>query len=223
MARKRRVALGGFVYHVLNRANDHATLFSSRRDYQAFERILAQGIQRFGMRLLTYCLMPTHWHLLLWPREDGQLSEFTGWISMTHAQRRHAHRQTIGSGHLYQGRFKSFPIQEDGHFITVARYVERNPVRKNLVSRAEEWPWSGLWVREHHASKVPLHHDWPVPRPTPWIPFVNQPQTPAEENAIRNAIHRGIPYGESQWIQQTAKTLGIPLSSRPRGRPKKGS
>jgi len=82
--------------------------------------------------------MPNHWHFLFWPRKDGELSEVMRLLSVTHTQRWHAHRHTAGTGPVYQGRFKSFPVQSDEHFLTVARYVERNPVRTNLVLRAEQ-------------------------------------------------------------------------------------
>lgn len=131
------MAPGGLVYHVLNRANGRLPIFEKNEDYEAFERVLAQAVQRVDIRLLAYCVMPNHWHLVLWPRVDGDLSRFVGWLTLTHTQRWHAHRHTTGSGHLYQGRFKSFPVQTDEHFLAVCRYVERNPLRAGLVSRAE--------------------------------------------------------------------------------------
>ena len=111
------------------------TIFEKPEDYDAFERVLEEAVERTEMRLLAYCVMPNHWHLVVWPREDGELSRFTGWLTLTHTQRWHAHRHTTGSGHLYQGRFKSFPVQDDEHFLTVCRYVERNALRANLVER----------------------------------------------------------------------------------------
>ena len=121
------------MYHVLNRANARMTIFHKPDDYAAFERVLAEAVERTKTRLLAYCLMPNHWHLVVWPEKDGELSRFTGWLTLTHTQRWHAHRHTTGSGHLYQGRFKSFPLQDDAHFFTVCRYVERNALRANLV------------------------------------------------------------------------------------------
>src|SRR5580658_3294321 len=96
--------------------------------------------------------MPNHWHLVLKPHEDRELSLFVGWLTLTHTQRWHAHRRDAGSGHVYQGRFKSFPVQADRHFLTVARYVERNPLRANLVASAADWRWSSLWVRARGAA-----------------------------------------------------------------------
>ena len=149
MGRPHRAAEGGYVYHVLNRANARMTIFEDEEDFGAFEKVLLQAVERSQTRLLAYCLMPNHWHLVVWPRQDGELSRFIGWLTLTHTQRWHAHRHSTGSGHVYQGRFKSFPIQEDEHLYAVARYVERNALRAHLVRRAEPWRWGSLfrWLR----------------------------------------------------------------------------
>ena len=129
MPRRPRISTGGLAYHVLNRRIGRLPLFESPKDYTLFETILNEAVEHRQVRIAAYCLMPNHWHLLLWPREDGELSEVMRWITVTHTQRWHAYHQTAGTGPVYQGRFKSFPIQTDDHFITVARYVERNPLR----------------------------------------------------------------------------------------------
>jgi REP element-mobilizing transposase RayT len=115
------------------------TLFHKPGDYAAFEAVLRQAKDWQPMRLLAYCLMPNHWHLLLWPHGDGELSEFLRWLTLTHTQRWHAHHHSAGSGPIYQGRFKSFPVQEDEHLLRVCRYVERNGLRAGLAERAEGW------------------------------------------------------------------------------------
>ncbi len=153
MGRPHRAAVGGYAYHVLNRANARLTIFNGARDYESFERLLAEAVERTGTRLLAYCLMPNHWHLVVWPKEDGELSRFVGWLTLTHTQRWHAHRHSAGAGHLYQGRFKSFPIQTDDHFYTVARYVERNALRAKLVRRAEAWRWGSLYRWLHGSAE----------------------------------------------------------------------
>ena len=171
------------------------------------------------MRLLSYCVMPNHWHFVVWPRRDGDLSEFFRWLTVTHTQRWHAHHRTSGTGPLYQGRFKSFPIQADDHFLTVCRYVERNALRANLVERAEAWQWSSLWRREQGGAASCLA-DWPLRRPPDWLDFVNGVQTESEVAAVRRCVQRGSPFGGPKWTNATATKLGLESSLRPRGRPK---
>src|SRR5881398_2079527 len=138
MPRRARISTGGLAYHILNRRVGRLGLFDKPADYMAFEKILSEAHERTGIRIAAYCLMLNHWHFVLWPRDDGELSEVMRWITVTHTQRWHAHRESFGDGPVYQGRFKSFPVQTDEHFLTVARYVERNALRAELVERVEE-------------------------------------------------------------------------------------
>jgi len=222
MGRPHRAALGGYVYHVLNRANARLTIFDDQADYEAFENVLLQAVERTKTRLLAYCVMPNHWHLVVWPRADGELSQFVGWLTLTHTQRWHAHRHSAGAGHLYQGRFKSFPVQDNDHLYTVVRYVERNPLRANLTSHAERWRFSSLfrWARGSAEDKR-LLAPWPVPRQAGWIDHVNQPLTESELLAVRHSIQRGNPIGDPAWCDRTIHKLGLETTLRPRGRPKK--
>ncbi len=222
MGRGRRVAPGGLVYHVLNRGVARLALFEKDADYDAFERVMAEAMQEFPTRLLSYCLMPNHWHMVIWPREDGELTDFMRWLTHTHVMRWHAHYGTSGTGHLYQGRFKAFPMETDEHFYTVMRYVERNALRANLARRAEEWRWSSLWRRQFgDVESRKLLSDWPLPRPRNWVDIVNQPQSDAELQSLRKSVQRGTPFGSSQWQVRTANRLGLEWTIRPRGRPRK--
>ena len=130
MPRQPRAAPGGYVYHALNRAVARLPLFQKDGDYEAFERVLVEALEKHPIRLLSFCVMPNHWHFVLWPQDDHQLTDFLRWLAHTHTQRWHARYHTAGTGHLYQGRFKAFPIQEDRHLYTVFRYVERNALRR---------------------------------------------------------------------------------------------
>jgi len=148
MPRVAREALGGYVYHVINRGVGRMELFKKDADFEAFERVLAQTQARHEMRLLSWCIMPNHWHLVVWPSEDGQLGRFMQRLTITHVRRWQEHRRRVGEGHVYQGRYKSFPVQRDEHLLTVNRYVERNALRSGLVAsggRAEDWRWGSLW------------------------------------------------------------------------------
>lgn len=222
MPRQARLAPGGFVYHVLNRAVARLPLLIKPEDYEAFERVLAEAHQRHPIRVLAYCLMPNHWHMLLYPREDRQLTAFVRWLTHTHTMRWHAHYHTTGSGHLYQGRFKSFPVQTDEHFLTVCRYVERNALQANLVKRAEDWRWCSLWRRRSRSAEPrSLLSEWPVDPPRNWLCAVNKPQNEAELTAVRRAVQRNAPFGSEVWTTRTANRLGLQSTLRPRGRPRK--
>jgi REP-associated tyrosine transposase len=219
MPRRPRVASGGYVYHVLNRAVGRARLFESDADYEAFVRVLGAAPRIVPMRLLAWCLMPNHWHLLVWPRKDGDLSEYLRWVSVTHTQRWHAAHGTAGTGPLYQGRFKSFPVQSDEHYWTVCRYVERNPLRANLVRSAAKWRWSSL--AERSTTNGGLLAEGPAPLPRRWAAWVERAESPLELMALRRSLARGAPFGSETWQKQTALRLGLGSSLRPRGRPKK--
>lgn len=219
MARPPRAAEGGLTYHALNRANARLAIFDDEGDYRAFLRVLAEAVDRYETRLLAYCILPNHFHLVLRPQADGELSRFMRWLTMTHTQRWHAHRHSAGSGHLYQGRFKSFPIQDDAHFLTACRYVERNALRAGLASRAEDWPWGSLARRLTSAPGPPLG-PWPLAPPADWVARVNAPLTTAEEDALRRSLARGQPFGSPSWQTATAARLGLASTLRPRGRPR---
>jgi putative transposase len=222
MGRPRRAAEGGFVYHVLNRGNARMGVFDDEADYEAFEKVLAEAVERHETRLLAYCLMPNHWHLLVWPRETGELSRFVGWLTLTHTQRWHAHRRSVGYGHVYQGRFKSFPVQEDDYLYAVARYVERNALRGDLVRRAEHWRWCSLYRWLHGAVEgKPVLASWPAPRKASWVEHVNAPQSEAELAGIRRSVERGNPFGSESWSDEVIRRLGLESTVRARGRPKK--
>ena len=182
-------------------------IFGRRRDFEAFEEAIGEAKLRVPVRVLAWCVMPNHWHFVLWPRGDGDLSEFMRWLTVTHTQRWHAAHRTAGTGPLYQGRFKSFPIQEDGHLLAVLRYVERNPLRANMVEEADAWRWSSLWHRVH-GDEAGLLDDGPLAIPRGWRRHVQVAQTEAELEALRRSVlrgrrlarHRGRSERRSDWV-----------------------
>lgn len=223
MPRLARVQPGGYVFHVLNRGNGRMALFEKPGDYAAFESVMAEAARHTPMRVLAYCLMPNHWHLVLWPRETGDMGRYMGWLTTTHVRRWQAHRHAVGDGHLYQGAYKSFPVEQDEHLLALCRYVERNALRAELTDRAEDWRWGSMWRRDHPevVADVPLLTEWPVQRPRHWRRLVNLPQTAKELERIRLSIKRGRPFGRETWQQRTATALDLESTLRPRGRPRK--
>jgi putative transposase len=220
MPRRLHFSTAGFVFHALNRAVGRAPLFPTEADYAAFEQVLRQAHKEVPTRLLAFCLMPNHWHLVLWPEQDGELSRYLHWVTMTHTQRWHAHHHTTGTEPLYQGRFKSFPVQGDEHLLSLCRYVERNPLRAGLVKRAEHWRWSSLWHRAQGTLPGWLGGG-PLPVLDGWLEQVNAAGTEAELAALRRSAARGTPFGDAGWQQGTAERLGLQSTLRRRGRPRK--
>jgi putative transposase len=218
MPRRPRTTSADLVYHVMNRAVKKSTLFENSRDFAAFEQVLAEGLRRVTIRLLAYCIMPNHWHLLLWPRRSPDLSQFLHWVTATHAHRWHASHGTTGTGAVYQGRFKAVPVQNDHHLWWVWRYVERNPVRAGLVTRAEAWRWSSLWHRCSNCPEITLD-EGPSWRTTNWTDYVNEPQSDAELARFRALAVRNLPFGSTQWQAWVTRELGLRID-RKLGKPK---
>jgi putative transposase len=172
------------------------------------------------MRVLGFCVMSNHWHLLLWPQRDGDLARFMMRLTIRHVRRWLEYRKQVGTGHVYQGRYKSFVIQDDGHLATVCRYVERNPVRAGMARGCRDWTWSS-------AGQDGLPPELRVGltafaglRGKGWIEWVDHPQTAAEEQAIQDCIKKNRPFGSEKWLETTKRTLGWREPLLP-GRPRK--
>ena len=200
MPRPPRADEAGGLYHALNRGNLRADIFKKEGDFVAFEKILFEGLQLHQVELFSYQLMSNHYHLVLRPLVDGEMSRFMGWIGGTHSMRYHAQYITSGLGHVYQKRYKSFSLQNDKHFFVVCRYVDRNALRSGLVKRAEDWRWGSLWRWLQKSEPDPrLLSAWPLPRLPNWVERVNEPRTDGELKAIRNCSQRGAPLNCTGW------------------------
>jgi len=220
MGRAPRADEAGGIYHALNRGNAKNPIFFKDSDYEAFERIIAEGLEKFPVDLIAYQWMNNHWHMVLSPHEDAGMGRFLRWITLTHTQRYHAHHGTAGLGHVYQGRFRSFPVQDDEHFHVVCRYVERNALTANLVKKAEDYRWSSLnnWL----GGESPIElASWPIRRLPNWLKHVNRALTQKEQEALARSVNRSVPFGDKRWTAKTVKRLGLESTVRPRGRPRK--
>lgn len=220
MPNRRFAGAAGTVFHVMNRGVRRLALFNAPGDYESFLRCLRETRSRVPIRLLCYCVMPNHFHLVVWPTEDRQVSDFMRLLLVTHAKRWHGFRGTTGTGAVYQGRFKAFPVQTDSHFLTVCRYVEANPLRAGLVSHAEDWRWSSLHAVLENCEDLAVDR-WPVCRPSDWVDLVNTPAPHAANRQVRRSVARGAPYGAPEWSASVSKALGIESATVERGRPRK--
>jgi putative transposase len=222
MVRMARNILGGQIYHVINRATSRRKIFSSPKDYQEFLLFLALAKKQFSVDVYAFAVMPNHIHLLLSPKGDNDMSRFMHWLFTTHANTHRTKTETVGEGHVYQGRYKSFVIQDDEHYYTVLKYVEQNPLRAGLVKRAEDWQWGSAWTRintpkEKQATLLtPSFLDLPEPHQK-WI---NDALDDATVDDMRKSVNRSLPYGSPEWKNDMFALLGID-PPRPRGRPNK--
>jgi putative transposase len=198
--------MGGLVFHVMNRGSRRGSLFESRGQYDHYEWLLRKAIVDHSIRVLAFCAMPNHVHLVVWPENDAQLPAFMHWLTGTHGARWRIANDTVGQGAVSQGRYKAVPVQHDHHFLSVARYVERNPIRAGLVTRAEQWRWSSYWHRHVAPDGFPLA-PWPVAIPDDWPALINAPQRLHEVTAIRRCVNRGCGIGHPSGTGQ------VPLNS----------
>jgi len=224
MGRARRVDVGGRIYHALNRANFRSRLFRETAHYEDFLGIVEESLHFVPMRILAYCLMPNHWHLVLYPRGDGDLSKFLQRLTLTHTQRYHAQTRTVGHGHVYQGRYKSLLVERDQHFLALVRYVETSARRAGLVKRAEDWPWSSAHVRlRGNEKQKKLLSPWPVPEPRGYRQWLSRSQPKEEVENIREAIKKSRPYGSEKWLRKAVGQFGLENTLRNGGRPRNSS
>jgi putative transposase len=220
MPRPRRLLPAGFVYHILNRANERTRIFQSAKDFDRFLALMHESSAHVPMRICAYCVMPTHWHLVLWPTVDGAISSYVHRLTTLHSMQHRRRRRSVGHGHVYQGRFRSFPVEGSRYFFNVVRYVEANPLRAGLVSRAEAWPWSSLSAR---ISGSTLVHPGPLELPDHWVSLVNGRLKQDELEMLHACLSAGRPYGAPRWVERTATAHGLEQTLKTRGRPKQTS
>jgi putative transposase len=224
MSKIPRVDIANHVYHVWNRSNGGLKIFEKRKDYRAFEEIIAEAKEKVPIKIFAYCVMPNHWHFVLQTQEDGDLSRFIHWLTVTHATRLHVVRGTEGGGHIYQGTYKSNICQNDNHLLQLIRYVERNALRAGLVEKAEEWEWSSGWRRLFGTRlQQKMLDEWPIETPNNYHEMLNAPQNEDELENVRVSIKRGSPYGAGQWKDEMIDKYDLESTVRQRGRPKKGT
>jgi REP-associated tyrosine transposase len=221
MSREARKLIDDGIYHVLNRGNCRMRIFNKPADFAAFIKLLEEARKRTGMRILGYCLMNNHWHLVLWPRNAKDLSRFIGWVGTTHVRRWREHRGNAGEGHLYQERYKHFLVQRDEHFLTLMRYVEANPLRAKMVTRAQDWPWSSFSAAPGSDGVKLELTDWPVEKPDDWSQLVNEKLEAPQLDRLRVSVKRERPYGGPIWLARVVGQLGLERTMRNAWRPKK--
>lgn len=194
-------------------------LFDRPGDYQDFLYLWADAQRHVRVPCFAFCLMPNHFHFVVRPAADGDLSRFMYRLSMKHALRWHKAHGTGGTGPIYQGRFKALPVHTDHHFLVLCRYVERNPVRAGLVHACEEWQWSSVVQRSAKSPLIELA-EWPVERPAHWLELLAAEHV-SETESVRKAIARSAPFGPMGWRDRIASRLEMTGNLAAIGRPRK--
>ncbi|CAN5573257.1 transposase [soil metagenome] len=218
MPRAARLSLGGYCYHVLNRGKGRRTVFRKIGDYDAFVKAIQYAQDKLPIRILAACLMPNHFHLVLWPERDGDLSHWMQWLMTTHVRRYHEHYKS--SGHIWQGRFKAFAIQEDDHLLYVLRYVERNPLKAGLCEASTAWTWSSARWRCEPSPTIQITPST-VSLPANWTRIVDTEPSDANYRVFYQCLERNRPYGTDAWTTKAAQAMGLASTLRERGRPRK--
>ena len=217
MPRIARALADNAYYHLINRGNGRQQVFHKDGDYRAFIDLMQTAREKFAVRLLAWCLQPNHFHLLVQPEHAEQLNKMMQWLMTSHVRRYH---QLYGTnGHIWQGRFKSFIVQQDHHLLTLLRYVENNPVRCGLVGSAMDWSWSSHGERVGKTSQD-ITYSPPIELPKDWGNLVDAPLTGSELESLRLSVNRQSPYGELHWQSKVCEDFGLESTLRPRGRPK---
>jgi len=196
-------------------------IFRSDEDYSDFVDVLSESVERFESRILAFCALPKHWHLVVTPRQDGDLSKLVAWITITHSSRWHTKPKRAGLGGLYERRFRSFPIQDNASLLDVMHFVESHPLRSGLAIAAKDWRWSSAAMRANdQVDETPFLSSPPIAIPINWHDRIDLPMEREQLEKICNSIKRGAPYGDATWVQRTATRMNLESTLRPRGRPK---
>lgn len=215
-----RVARGladGLIYHIINRGNGRQQVFHSEGDYRAFADLMNEAKERYPVKVFAWCIMPNHFHLLISPKRADDLSKWMQWFMTSHVRRYHRFHKSCG--HVWQGRYKSFIVQEDKHLLTALRYVEGNPVRAQLVLSARDWSWSSH--RERIGITESCSDNLPIELPSDWTVYVDQPLPQSELERIRTCMQRQTPFGSPPWQTRICLELGLESTLKPKGRPRK--
>ncbi|MGZ6124824.1 MAG: transposase [Myxococcales bacterium] len=217
MARLARAVVPNLPHHVTQRGNRRQQTFFCDDDYLLYTDIMSEWCRKCGVEVWAYCLMPNHAHLVAVPRTSDALRRAIG-----EAHRRYTaevNRREGWSGYLWQGRFASFPM-DDRYTLAAARYVELNPVRAGLSSRADEYPWSSarahlLGQDDRLVSVAPL-----LTRMPEWSTFIGAAARPELDDELRRHSNTGRPLGSEEFVGNVERLLGRVLKPGKGGRPR---
>jgi len=207
----------GGIYHIINRGNMRMRVFDDMEDYEYFLELLKKASKRENVEVHAYSLMPNHFHLLLVPKEPNSLSRLMQWVMTSYV--RYYHKKNKTSGHIWQGRYKSFMVEKESYYIKLIQYIEANALRAKLSRRAEDWDYGSLMERvQKHRTMLSEPY---IALDDEWVEYVNRPLNEGELHTIRNSVNRQAPLGNEKWQVETATKYGLLSTLNERGRPRK--
>ena len=221
MARQPRLDIASQIFHIINRSNARWNIFKSAQDFHGVLKSLTETLELISIDIFAFCLMSNHWHFVIRPKGNGDMGRFFGKFTQKATQRWHAKHGTVGTGHLFQGRFKSFLVEKDNYFLQLVKYVEANALRAGLVKKAEDWQWSSLYLRNNNPEFAKqILSPWPIDMPKNYISLVNQPLSKFYLNTIRGSVEKSRPLGSEGWVKQQVNKYDLGYTLREPGRPK---
>ena len=218
MPRGPRNLSDGAFYHILNRGNAKQKVFHDTQDYTFFLQSVVRAKDKHPVDIFAYCLMPNHFHFVVRADIATDISKLIH-IFMTRFNQRY--RRVYNSiGHIWQGRYKDFMIQNEDHLMVVIRYIERNPVQAGLVVSASNWRWSSHNERIT-GGKLIIHDNYIFPLNGKWTEYVNSSISEKEKQKMERSIIHQTPFGDEDWVKKTCEQYGLEHTRRLPGRPRK--
>jgi len=218
MPRVARALADEQVYHIINRGNRRSNVFNDRYDFLKMLELFKIASDKYEIDIYSYCLMNNHYHLVLYAKHGALLSACMQWLGTSYV--RYYNKKYKVSGHLWQGRYKSFIVQKEEYLLTLMKYVETNPLRAKIEKDAFLYPYSSTKARVEKDENSFISN-LPIELPTDWLGFVNDKQLKSDVDMIHNSIERQAPLGNEVWQQKVSMLYGLESSLKPRGRPKK--
>ncbi len=206
------------IYHIINRGNRREAVFHDKYDYERFLKLLLDSKEKYSINIYAYCLMPNHFHLVIYTHYSDNLSKALHWISSSYV--RYYNKKYKISGHLWQGRYKSFIVEQDSYLITLLKYVEANPKRAKIVKECEKYQYSSAYKRVNNIQDQ-LLGELPIDIPTDWSRYINDKEDKTDLDFIRNSIERQSPLGDELWQYNIVKKYGLESTLNPIGRPRR--
>lgn len=222
MPRKARFAPPDHWIHITQRGNYRQRTFFSDRDHTEFLSLLGHAAESLSIDVLSYCLMPNHFHLIARSHTGSNISRFVQSFSSQYAQ--YLHGRLSRAGRLWQGRFFSCVLDES-HLARALKYVELNPVHAAFVELASEYRWSSAaaHIGTLRTSLIPKWLDREsfaqLYTPSEWREALSIPQSPKERAAIQKATLSSLPLGSPEFIARLESQFDRPLTRKPIGRP----